>query len=264
MNSSIIKAQVELFQLSFRYQDQAENLFEKLTHTFKTGTWTSILGASGCGKTTLLKLIAGLQNGSGIQSGKIHLRALGLDESLLSNPIAYMGQKDFLFPWLDVLHNACLETYLSTGKISAQQKTKALALLKQLGLADVAQARPQQLSGGMRQRVALARTLMQQKPIVLMDEPFSALDALTRYELQQLSCEMLADKTVIFITHDVQEALRVSDDILLMSGQPAHLDPCCVPKSTQPPRDIDAEFAQAQQKILAMLTQTRHGVRLHG
>lgn len=127
-----------------------------------------------------------------------------------------------------------------------------LTLLSQVGLADYADAKPAQLSGGMRQRVALARTLMQDKPLVLMDEPFSALDAITRHKLQTLSAELLKDKTVVLITHDPQEAVRLAHQLYVLQGTPAQAQHLVVPDS-KPPRVLDGECAALQQAILDQL-----------
>ncbi|WP_245879876.1 ABC transporter ATP-binding protein [Vibrio gangliei] len=263
---------IDINDLTFRFSDSDDCLFKGLSHCFKAGTWTSILGASGCGKTTLLKLIAGLVTQSTMQ-GNIQFRSSNESKVTLSQPnsykpiahkpithkpitykpIAYMGQKDFLFPWLDVLHNTCLERYLQTGRLTLDEIKQAEALLAQVGLGDVIRYKPKQLSGGMRQRVALARTLIQNKPVVLMDEPFSALDSLTRYELQDLACQLLDDKTVIFITHDIQEALRVSDHVLVMKGKPASLNDVHLPYCEQKPRVMNAEFAHFQQRLMSQL-----------
>ncbi|GAL36098.1 hydroxymethylpyrimidine ABC transporter ATPase component [Vibrio maritimus] len=117
-----------------------------------------------------------------------------------------MAQQDLLLPWLSVIDNVCLASRLNGKKVDDVTHQKALVLLDQVGLANKATARPAELSGGQRQRVALARTLMQNKPVVLMDEPFSALDAVTRHKLQELAADLLKDKTVLLITHDPQEA----------------------------------------------------------
>ena len=125
-----------------------------------------------------------------------------------------------------------------------------IPLLAQLGLADSAHQRPDSLSGGMRQRVALARTLMQDTPVVLMDEPFSALDAVTRHRLQALAVEALEGRTVLLITHDPQEALRLGDNIWLF--QQRQLQPVATPATTVP-RPVDAELGQYQQQLLTAL-----------
>ena len=177
----------------------------------------------------------------------------------LHDQIAYMAQQDLLMPWSSALDNVMLSDKFGSNNSNRrsnkkQQRQKALQLLQQVGLADKADYLPQQLSGGMRQRVALARTLMQNKPIVLMDEPFSALDAVTRYRLQNLAHELLKDKTVVLITHDPQEAIRLAGQLYIMQGQPAFAEALTVP-STTAPRKIDSECAVIQQTIIDRLEQ---------
>ncbi len=130
-----------------------------------------------------------------------------------------MSQKDLLLPWLSVLENVRLGARLR-GETS-DTTPRALSLLKAAGLATRANDRPDTLSGGMRQRAALARTLMEDRPVVLMDEPFSAVDPLTRLGLQDLAARMLAGRTVIFVTHDPMEALRLGYRVLVLNGNPA-------------------------------------------
>ena len=175
------------------------------------------------------------------------------DELPLTDRIAYMAQQDLLLPWLSVIDNVCLShRFQNPVSDKAQQTNQALELLAAVGLADHASTMPDQLSGGMRQRVALARTLMQDKPVVLMDEPFSALDALTRHKLQSLACELLRDKTVVLITHDPQEAVRLADNLYVLQGTPANAQSLSVP-NTATPRVLDGECAELQQAILDQL-----------
>jgi putative hydroxymethylpyrimidine transport system ATP-binding protein len=223
-------------------------IFAELNVEFSAGTWTAILGPSGCGKSTLLRYLAGLL------SDKVDFRAVGFTPNLteLSRQIVYMAQQDLLLPWLSVIDNVCLASRLNGNKVDDPTRQKALSLLEQVGLVEKAAARPAELSGGQRQRVALARTLMQDKPVVLMDEPFSALDAVTRHKLQELAAALLKDKTVLLITHDPQEALRLGEQILVMNGTPARLHSIAPPKQVIP-RCIDGEFAKIQQSILEHL-----------
>jgi len=153
------------------------------------------------GKTSLLRLLATLEKPD---SGFIE-NAGAKD---LSRQIAYMSQEDGLLPWLNALDNVQLGARLR-GSVDKDSRAKAIHLLEQVNLQDWATALPKALSGGMRQRIALARTLFENRKLVLMDEPFSGLDAITRDELQSLSYDLLVGKTVVLVTHDPSEALRL-------------------------------------------------------
>ena len=170
----------------------------------------------------------------------------------LTGNIAYMAQQDLLLPWLSVLDNVCLTQRLQGQPLHQAIREQAMHLLEQVGLADKATSCPHALSGGMRQRVALARTLMQDRPVVLMDEPFSALDAVTRHKLQGLAFALLQGKTVLLVTHDPQEAVRLGHHIFIMEGRPATARPLLDLTGT-PPREINAASAQAQRHILERL-----------
>jgi len=233
-----------------RYVDSNAPILENVNMTIPTAQWTCILGQSGCGKTSLLRYLAGLLDEKVNWSGELTVEPSHL---ALKHQIAYMAQQDLLMPWLSVLDNVMLSAKFG-NTTSPIQKQQALALLEKVGLADSANHLPQQLSGGMRQRVALARTLMQNKSVVLMDEPFSALDAVTRYRLQDLAYELLKDKTVMLITHDPQEAIRLADQIYILQGKPSTATPLSTP-DTLPPRKFDAECATLQQRIMEGLEQ---------
>lgn len=242
---------IEIKHASLRYLDSEQPVLQGLNMQIQAGKWTCLLGQSGCGKTTLLRYLAGLAEQQMEWVGELNLTPCSLGAiNPLQGQLAYMAQQDLLLPWLSVLDNVCLSQRFSSS--SEQDKKRALTLLEKVGLKSDADKRPQQLSGGMRQRVALARTLMQDKPLVLMDEPFSALDAVTRYKLQSLAAELLRDKTVILITHDPQEAIRLADQLYVLRGSPASACQLSVP-STLPPRNMDAECAQLQQQILDTL-----------
>jgi len=180
-------------------------LFSELSLTLDGGQWHCVLGCSGIGKTSLLRLIAGLDSpDSGQISDSLH--------NPLGKQTAYMSQDDGLLPWLSVLDNVLLGPRLR-GESLVASRDKAIALLNLVHLSDWINASISQLSGGMRQRVALARTLLEDKPIILMDEPFSRLDAITRDELHLLSTRVLKGKTVVLVTHDPIEALRLGHTI---------------------------------------------------
>lgn len=224
-----------------------QTLFDDLSFTAAAGEFTGILGPSGVGKTTLLRLIAGLIPADGATIGDA-------DGRPLAGRIAWMAQKDLLLPWLSALDNVRLGARLRGD--AAAVRDRALALLAAVGLAGRENDRPDTLSGGMRQRVALARTLMEDRPVVLMDEPFSAVDPLTRIALQDLAARMLAGRTVVFVTHDPLEALRLGHRVVVLSGSPATLEDIPVPAGTWP-RPVDSEAVlRAQAGILRALAGT--------
>ena len=212
----------------------SEVLFDGLDITLAAGRWTCLLGTSGVGKSTLLRLILGLEEpGQRTDGGDTVTCSDGLP---LAGRAAFMAQTDLLLPWLTALDNVNLGRRLRGARDGGE--IEARALLDRVGLAANAGDRPATLSGGMRQRVALARTLMEDRPVVLMDEPFSALDAITRIKLQNLAAELLRDRTVLLVTHDPLEALRLGHRIHVMAGRPALLDEALEPAGT-PPRNVD-------------------------
>jgi putative hydroxymethylpyrimidine transport system ATP-binding protein len=217
---------IRVTDLSLRYGGRM--IFENLNFEVAGGQFVVLLGPSGVGKTSLLKIIAGLETP---HSG--HCTAT--DGQPLAKRIAYMGQTDLLYPWLRVLDNVMLGAKLRGAR---PEPDRAMQLLARVGLADRASALPAELSGGMKQRAAIARTLYEQRPIVLMDEPFSALDSITRARIQDLAAELLAGSTVLLITHDPLEACRLGHHLMVLSGLPARLGtPIAVPGS--PPRATD-------------------------
>ena len=195
----------------------------------------AILGTSGCGKSTLLRLLAGLLPG-------IH--------SPWAGKAAWMAQQDLLLPWLSLLENVLLGARL---RGEPPDTARARNLLARLGLADRANALPAALSGGMRQRAALARTLMEDRPLVLMDEPVSALDALTRIAIQDLACGLLADRAVVLVTHDPAEACRLADRIFVLSGQPASLQQIAALSGPRPRDPLDPALLPILRSIHAAL-----------
>ncbi|MFO1105420.1 MAG: ABC transporter ATP-binding protein [Amaricoccus sp.] len=218
-------------------------LFGPLDIRLAPDAWTCLLGASGVGKSTILRLIAGLPTGADF-TGTVTAE----DGQPLAGRVAYMAQADLLFPWLDVLGNVTLGARL---RGAPPDFARARALIERVGLGARADRRPRTLSGGERQRAALARTLMEDRPVILLDEPFSALDARTRAEMQELAAELLAGRTVLLVTHDPAEAARLGDAILLMT--PAGVTAAPVPSSPPVrPADDPATLA-AQGRLLAMM-----------
>jgi NitT/TauT family transport system ATP-binding protein len=167
----------------------------------------AVVGPSGCGKSTLLELICGLQRPDG--------------GAVRSDPAVLMPQRDLLLPWSTALDNAALPLRVR-GVPRAEARDAARELLRELGLAGWERTMPAQLSGGMRQRVAFARTLLAGKPVLALDEPFASLDALTRQELQGWLTGALArePRTVVLVTHDVEEAAVLADRVVVMSPRP--------------------------------------------
>ena len=211
------------------------------------GQWTCLLGPSGIGKSTVLRLILGLETG-----GDFVGQIVASDGQSLANRISYMAQSDLLMPWLSVTENTVIGARL---RGDVPDLKRAEALLDRVGLGPHAQKKPSALSGGMRQRAALARTLMEDRPIVLLDEPFSALDAGTRADMQELAAEVLADKTVLLVTHDPAEAARLGHQIIVMSAGEATAWPT---PASSPIREINApETLTCQAELLAHLRQVQ-------
>ncbi len=188
-------------------------IFEDFNFHLPLGKWTCILGKSGIGKSSLLKILAGLITPNAIKN-------------FTSLEVSYLPQQDCLMPWLSVWENVFLGSMLrkpSKYINKLQYEEKARDLLTQVGLSHALDLKPTALSGGMRQRVALVRTLLEDKPVILMDEPFAALDITTRLELHDIINPLLQEKTVLLVTHDPLDAVRLADNIHFLKGTPATL-----------------------------------------
>lgn len=237
---------VNLSLSAISYNNQ--NILENIKLTLEPGKTTCLLGPSGVGKTSILKSIAGLlplSEGSSITTS---------DDEVLQGRISYMDQNDLLLPWASSLENVLISAKL---KGSAPDYDKANLLLDQVGLQDKKHVPPPELSGGMRQRVALARTLMDDSPLVLVDEPFSALDAITRHRLQGLFAKMLKNRTVLMITHDPMEAIRIGHHIYILAGNPILLSPDLKMEGPVPRDPADRTLRPRYELILSMLGMTR-------
>jgi len=201
-------------RLCKRFGDLA--IFENFNLMLPRNGFTVLIGPSGCGKSTLFDVLTGVVAGDG---GEISWR--GRTVSHLRKISAYMQQKDLLLPWFSLMDNALLPARVA-GVDLVKSGTKATALFKRLGLEGFESYLPREISGGMKQRCALVRTLMFERDLVLLDEPLSALDAITRRSLQSLllMLQVEFEKSILMITHDIEEALRLADEILVLSGRP--------------------------------------------
>ncbi len=222
----------------------ARTIFAGLDLLVDGGEFLVLLGPSGVGKTGLLRIAAGL---SPPQAGTVS----ATDDRPLAGRVAVMAQQDLLLPWASVIRNVCLGARLRGER---PDRARALHLLRRVGLGDRADAMPATLSGGMRQRVAIARTLYEDRPFVLMDEPFAALDTVTRTRVQDLAAELLAGRTVLLITHDPLEACRLGHRLVVLSGEPARLGPPIrVPGRVPRPPD-DPVLLRTQGELMRLLT----------
>jgi ABC-type nitrate/sulfonate/bicarbonate transport system ATPase subunit len=211
----------------------------------------AVVGPSGCGKSTLLELIAGLQepDAGSVSAGDAKQRL---------DVCAYMPQRDLLLPWRDALANAALGLECQ-GVSKAEARRRAAPLFERFGLAEFERSYPDELSGGMRQRVAFLRTLMAGRPVLLLDEPFASLDAITRGQMQEWLAEALATeaRTVVLVTHDTEEALFLADRVAVLSPRPGRVvEELAVPFPR--PRNrretiTDPTFIQLKQRALEAL-----------
>lgn len=202
--------------VSFRYAEDDFSMMEHLNFQVEDEEFATIIGASGCGKSTIFRLINGLEK---LQKGRILVDERPVQE--LKNYSAFMPQKDLLFPWRTIEKNICLPMELAKVP-KAEQEEKCKEVLEQVGLSAYAKKYPKDLSGGMKQRVAFARTLLSGADLLLLDEPFSALDYLTRVDMQEWLLHQWEHyhKTILFITHDVEEAVFLSKTIFIIQDRP--------------------------------------------
>jgi NitT/TauT family transport system ATP-binding protein len=213
-----------------------------------------LVGPSGCGKSTLLELIAGLQQPT---RGEIALGDSTHPRGRLAH-CAFMPQSDLLLPWLSAIDNAAL-ALRNRGMRKGPARLEAGGLFERFGLAGFERAKPSELSGGMRQRVAFLRTLVAGKPVMALDEPFASLDAITRAEMQEwLASALQADpRTIVLVTHDVEEALYLCDRVAVLSARPARVvEELSAPAPRAPDRDeavTDPEFVAVREQAMRAL-----------
>jgi ABC-type nitrate/sulfonate/bicarbonate transport system ATPase subunit len=218
------------------------------------GEFVSVVGPSGCGKSTMFNIIAGVLPPSG---GRVIID--GQDVTGRSGHVGYMLQKDLLLPWRTVLDNIVLGAVLKGGATRTQRE-EGVALATRYGLGDFINHYPAALSGGMRQRVALMRTLAMHHDVMLLDEPFGALDSQTRLSMQQwlLSVWSREKRTIVFVTHDIDEAIFLADRVVVMTPRPGRVHEVIsvpIPRPRPVSSLIEPEFIALKQRILATIYQ---------
>ena len=232
-------AQIQNLDLDF----QGKKLFKNLNFNIWGNTSSALLGSSGVGKSTLLRCIANLEN-ENISNGQIVLRK--------GTNIAWLSQENSLYPWLSILDNVQLYYHLKGTKTKKTLK-KAKELLEQVNMSKHLDKKTYELSGGQKQRVALARTLMQEANFILMDEPFSALDAITKIQLQELTCQLLKDKTVVLVTHDPQEAIKLTNHIYILENQPVNINKVASLEGELPHKLSNDKLWNLQENLISKL-----------
>ncbi len=244
-----MRVQAEGVEKSFRTAHGMIRVLASVSFAVGDGEWLTCLGPSGCGKTTLLRILAGLLEPD---AGAVSV------EGTLTPRLgrtAYLPQEDTLLPWRSALDNALLPAEID-GRSPVDARVEALALFGRFGLLGFEHVYPSQLSGGMRQRVELARTFLSHRSVLLLDEPLGALDPLTRAALQDWLVEMWTElrRTVVLVTHDIEEALLLSDRLLLLTPRPASVREV-VPLATldRPRRRGNPRLVAERARLLALL-----------
>ena len=214
-----VRLKLEHLSMVFNTDGQEFTALSPVDLDIPAGRFVSLIGPSGCGKSTIFNIVAGLLNPT---TGRVLID--GKDATGMIGQVGYMLQKDLLLPWRTVLDNVALGMEIR-GVPVAEARERAAPLLQRYGLGGFEKRYPPSLSGGMRQRAALLRTLLIDTDIVLLDEPFGALDAQTKSQMQEWLLQLFNEfgRTVIFVTHDVEEAVFLSDDIYIMASRPGRL-----------------------------------------
>jgi len=234
--------------LTKRFEDLT--VMEGFDLTLRRGGFTTLIGPSGCGKSTLFDVLTGVFPRD---SGRISW--LGEDIPDLMGRAAYMQQKDLLLPWLSLIDNAMLPATIASAPTSRGSREKALSLFRRLDLDDFEGYTPAKVSGGMRQRCALVRTLMFEHELVLLDEPLSSLDAITRRGLQGVLMLLQSEfnKTILMITHDIEEGLLLSDELLVLTPMPMRVRERFVLDMPKAGRSSNPELLKIKEHVLEEL-----------
>ena len=256
---------IQIKDLSFSYEEGSKLILKDISVEIETGEFVCILGQSGCGKSTLLRLLAGLEQPT---TGELLIDNEKIKGASLKRGVVF--QDYGLFPWMTAGENIVLALkQCFPSKDKAQLKQIALTMLKAVGLSEsVYKKLPKELSGGMKQRCAIAQAFSMNPPTLLMDEPFGALDAVTRAKLQDLVLELWkkdeTKKTVFFVTHDVDEALLLSSRILVLGQSPSNvIYDCKIPEEKRPTRESLFENVEILQLRNTLIHQINKDVATH-
>lgn len=248
------KIQISGVSKTFRRDGKEVSAMKETNLSIEEGRFVSIIGPSGCGKSTLFNIISGLVDNT---EGAIYVGGNRVDG--LTGITGYMLQKDLLLPWRNILDNVILGLEIQ-GVAKKEAKAKALPLLHKYGLKGFEHHYPAQLSGGMRQRAALLRTILYDRDIILLDEPFGALDAQTRAMMQEWLLDLWDDfqKTILFVTHDMEEAIYLSDEVYIMTSRPGtikrHLT-IDLPRPRKPQIVTSPQFIALKEEALRILSE---------
>jgi ABC-type nitrate/sulfonate/bicarbonate transport system ATPase subunit len=247
-----VKLRLDQVGMTFRTPNGAFTALAPVTLSISPGRFVSLIGPSGCGKSTIFNIVAGLLEPTG---GRVLID--GADATGTIGRVGYMLQKDLLLPWRTVLDNVILGMEIQ-GVPLRQARERALPLLQRYGLSGFEYLYPNALSGGMRQRAALLRTLLFDTDVILLDEPFGALDAQTKLQMQEWLLGLWADfgKTVVFVTHDIEEAIYLSDEVHVMATRPGRIIesmPVPIARPRERGATLTPEFMAIKERCLALL-----------
>ena len=254
--SSLAKLAVDQVSMAFKTPAGVFEALAPVSLSIPQGRFVSLIGPSGCGKSTIFNIIAGLLEPTG---GRVLID--GTDATGTIGRVGYMLQKDLLLPWRTVLDNVILGMEIQ-GVPLREARGRALPLLQRYGLAGFEHLYPSSLSGGMRQRAALLRTLLFDTDVILLDEPFGALDAQTKLHMQEWLMQLWSDfgKTVLFVTHDVEEAIYLSDELHVMTTRPGRVVetiPITLPRPRLRTSALSPEFIVIKERCLELLNVNR-------
>jgi len=247
------KLRLDQVSMAFKTPSGSFQALAPITLTVSSGRFVSLIGPSGCGKSTIFNIIAGL-----LQPSRGRVLIDGTDATGTIGRVGYMLQKDLLLPWRTVLDNVVLGMEIQ-GMPLRVARDRALPLLRRYGLSGFEYLHPSALSGGMRQRAALLRTLLFDTDVILLDEPFGALDAQTKLQMQEWLLGLWADfgKTVVFVTHDIEEAIYLSDEVHVMATRPGRIIDSfevTIPQPRQRSATLAPEFIAIKERCMHLLS----------